>query len=731
MAQKLSKKTTMNGLVTSVSRTPIRRVSHTGPKTAAQKTKTKTVEEMEPEAFSTHAHLERNLKKLLRDIKSGSVPTPKTLLDFAILAGFQPSDVQIEACKALDEFLNNPDSRCFLLKGHAGSGKTTLIKLIYFYVFEVMELYCGLMAPTSRAARVLERIVGAGAGTIHGTIYNLRQIVTVKDTDSATGISPVFAFPILRVAQTDKGSVFIVDESSMVSNKQNHGGFYRFGTGKLLNDLIKATSPTNPNFKSKVIFVGDPCQLAPPDGGKSVAMDEKYLDTKFNMPTAVKVLTEVKRQGKNSGILNTAEFVRTVIESGVFNGFDMDYSVGDINILDETSICGGLAKTFLKNESDGIVVAFKNETVFQLNEVVRKQIWKAASVPVRKGDRLLAYRNNPRSGVVNGEFIIVVEVEDARDPHFVPVSSKDGQAGVISKTTLHFRKLKFRAAGDKNPKNLGETLFIEEFLNRPGRELSDDEFRALYDDCVKRFLQMHPGVPIHLNPKPWVFIDFLRNDPYLNAGLLKYGYAMTCQKAQGGQWDLVGVVFENLAGIRKEPFYRWAYTAITRAAKLLDVCNPPVITSLSLLKGGASAKYVPIRKTNPSSSIKFPKPDVASHVANPAVQQMYLETLIAEELRARKIELDPIATPDGVIKYQFVSGDKNCVLVFDLTKLGFFSNIRAEKRKASGALAATDDAFAQEVIALITDLVDPAGEGVEYVENEEKDLAEETATQQT
>jgi hypothetical protein len=661
-----------------------------------------------------------SLMKFLSDINSGALAKPNSLLEFVVQVNFQPTEGQKEACVLLDKFFADRESRCFLLKGHAGSGKTSLIKLIYFYTTQILELACGLMAPTSRAARVIEKAVGGGAmaGTIHGTIYRLKDIVTLKDTDSATNISPAFAFPVDRIASSAKGSVFIVDEASMVSNQKNDGGFYRFGSGRLLLDLFEATSPINPKFSSKVIFVGDPCQLEPPTGGKSVALDEDYLRSMGLNPVSI-TLTEVKRQEKKSGILNSAQDIRDVIvtgqKSGVFSRFHLDFTVGDIDLLSDGKVCEDVAGSFKKDESDGIVISGKNETVFELNEVVRKIIWNASSPPLQVGDRLLAYRNNPRSGIINGEFVIVVEVSPKSEKHVVPVLAKDPRTGHVSPSSLHFRKIEFRPAGVSDPNFIVEVLYIEEFLNRKGRELTDDEFRGLYDDCVKRFLELNPGVAMHVNPKPASFIDFLRKDPFINAALFKYGYAMTCQKAQGGQWNKVGVVFDSFAGIRKEGFHRWAYTAITRASRQLNVCNPPIINPMSLLKGGAKTKFVPIRKR---------KPKIAINVANPISQQMFLEGTMQDEFKKHRILFSLLPGTDEIIRYEFRREEKWCVMIFDLKKFGFFSNIRSEKRKRSTGKPATDDDFGGLVKKLLEEMFDPTGEGVEYIEltpDEQKD----------
>ncbi|MET3978071.1 hypothetical protein ABIB62_000637 [Mucilaginibacter sp. UYP25] len=381
--------------------------------------------------------------------------------------------------------------------------------------------------------------------------------------------------------------IFIIDEASMLSDAKSQGEFFRFGTGYLLSDLITYTRVSHPLVHSKIIFVGDPCQLAPVGDNSSKAFDAVYLADKFNVAIEETEMKEVKRQGGESGILKAASKVRKSLSSGYFNDFNLKENGKDIfNPSYELFL-----QTWQNVSSPKIIIAYKNETCLKLNQQIREMKYGRSGLPIQKGDIVIMGGNNYRKGVSNGEFAIVNEIADVvkvEPVHFYAKapSNKSSEKAVAIEVILRWRtvELVFPDAESNNKVVKGQML--ENFLNGDN-VLKPEEMQALYVDFKKR----HTGLKPHTDE----FKEAIINDEYFNCLLMKYGYAVTCHKAQGGEWDNVFTVWDHenqknfdclkdpqiRRGKDNSGFYRWAYTALTRAAKTLYAINPPSFNSYS------------------------------------------------------------------------------------------------------------------------------------------------------
>ena len=208
------------------------------------------------------------------------------------------SNDQETALKKLDAFLNS-SSQVFMLKGYAGSGKTTILKGLVEYL-DAIEKDFALMAPTGRAAKVLRERTGQEAYTIHKSIYSFEDLVEVEEGDS------FYYYYKIRNNVDVINKIFIVDEASMLSDAKSEGEFFRFGSSHLLSDLITFSRINQKHINSKIIFVGDPCQLPPVGDNSSKAFEPIYLKEKFNLSSEETEMKEVKRQEGESGILKAA-----------------------------------------------------------------------------------------------------------------------------------------------------------------------------------------------------------------------------------------------------------------------------------------------------------------------------------------------------------------------------------------------------------------------------------------
>lgn len=474
-----------------------------------------------------------------------------------------------------------------MLKGYAGSGKTTILKGLVEYL-GATEKDFALMAPTGRAAKVIREKTGQEAFTIHKSIYSYEELEEVENVDIEGGKSFLYYYKIRNNIDV-ANKIFIVDEASMVSDAKSQGEFFRFGTDHLLSDLITFTRVATGTAHSKIIFVGDPCQLAPVGDNSSKAFDEDYLRSKFQVSIDSGEMKQVKRQGGDSGILRAATRIRQSLSSRFFNDFNLQDNGKDLlNPTYETFL-----RTYFDTSHPKIIIASKNKTCLQLNLQVRKHRFGNGNLPLQKGDIVIMGGNNYRKSIFNGEFAVVNEVAPetvSRDVSFYRKPKPNEPAGlrITEKVILTWRKVElvFPDAESTNKVETGQVL--ENFLYGDNY-LSPEETQALYVDFTKRHQDLKPNTD--------EFKEAILNDEYFNCLKVKYGYAVTCHKSQGGEWDNVFTVWDHdnrenfncfrdpqiRAGKANESFYRWAYTAVTRASKTLFAINPPRYNSYSTM----------------------------------------------------------------------------------------------------------------------------------------------------
>jgi len=481
---------------------------------------------------------------------------------------FNLSQDQETALTKLEAFLASP-VQVFMLKGYAGSGKTTILKGLVEY-FEATDRKFALMAPTGRAAKVIRDKTGQEAFTIHKSIYSYEDLVEIEEGDS------FYYYYKIRNNVDVAGKIFIVDEASMLSDAKSEGEFFRFGSSHLLSDLISYTRVQQLNVNSKIIFVGDPCQLPPVGDNSSKAFESNYLKERFNISCEETEMKEVKRQGGDSGILRASAKIRKSISVSLFNDFNLCSNGKDIlNPTYETFL-----DTWQEAASPKIIITSKNKTCLDLNLQIRERRFGNADLPVQKSDIIIMGSNNYRKGVFNGEFAVVNEVGNVTERTI----SLRGKPPV----TLYWRDVELVFPDTEIDNKTVKAKMLENFLNGDNF-LRPEETQALYVDFTNRHKE--------LKPKTEEFKEAIMQDEYFNCLLMKYGYAVTCHKAQGGEWDNVFTIWDNdnmrgfnwftdkqrSVGKTNMDFYRWAYTAITRASKTLYALNPPFFNSYSAM----------------------------------------------------------------------------------------------------------------------------------------------------
>ncbi len=447
-----------------------------------------------------------------------------------------PTLQQLELFGLLHQFLISTDEdACFVLKGYAGTGKTTvlaaLVKLLKNYNFQSF-----LMAPTGRAAKVMSSYSGRKALTIHKKIYRKKSAVTPDMNFSASD-------------NLHEDTLFIVDEASMISGES--GGH----NNSLLHDLIEYVYNGR---NCKLLLIGDTAQLPPVGSEQSIALEPKILKDMFRLRIFSYELTEVMRQEKNSGILENVTAMRNLIRQDeaeypqvITKGFK------DIYRMTGEKLEEGLHYAYNKYGMENtLLICRSNKNANTYNQQVRARI---------------LYREEELTG---GDFVMVV-----RNNYFW---MKDNEAGSTD----------FIANGD-----IGQIKRVRNIREMYGFQFADvqleftDYADGLTLDCTVMLNTLYTETPSLSQADSQRFFEEVMKDyehlgsrqkkmeelklnPYFNALQIKFAYAVTCHKAQGGQWDAVFVDQGYLTDeMLNTDFLRWFYTACTRASKELFLIN--------------------------------------------------------------------------------------------------------------------------------------------------------------
>lgn len=465
-------------------------------------------------------------------MKETSPPSPSDLLKKSF--PHEPTAGQEHFFLKIAEFLEDENLRdCFLLKGYAGTGKTTLIstliKVIPKFGFKTV-----LLAPTGRAAKVMANYSRKKALTIHKKIY--RQVA-----DAYTG-----ALHFELQSNKHRDTLFIVDEASMISDEAE------FGSRGLLSDLIEFVFE---GIGNKMLIVGDVAQLPPVNKDISPALDKSVLETAYYMSVYEQELTEVTRQGQDSGILHNATRLRDSLPKEKLSIQLQTKGLRDFYKMPSDRLEDGLRYAYDKYGRENVtIITRSNREAVQLNQFVRRQI-NGAEEELDTGDLLMIVRNNytvlgeesPAGFLANGDFVEVKRIRREEEVH-----------------GFRFATVELQLLDYEDQPPFEAKIFLDT-LHSPSPSLSQEENRRLYD-AVSQDYQ-------YLKTKK-ARTEAIRQDVYLNALQVKFAYALTCHKSQGGQWK---AVFVNQGFLPEDQlnreFVRWLYTAVTRATDEVFMMN--------------------------------------------------------------------------------------------------------------------------------------------------------------
>lgn len=472
----------------------------------------------------------------------------------------------------LEAFLAARNEHVFILSGHAGTGKTFITKGLSEFLAAAGR-QCVLTAPTGKAARVITQKSGRTATTIHKKIYSMDDIREYK-LDELDGSETYKLYAELEVNDDADNAVYVVDESSMVSDVYSEGEFFRFGSGKLLSDLMKYVNLDHNDHTKKIIFIGDAAQLPPVGMSSSPALDERYLAKTFGV-TAIRrfELSEVVRQDAESGILSSANTLRESLSRKIFSKLVLATDAPDVQSCPEADniVSGYLAASSNKVSDVAMIIASSNADVASFNEQVRRRLFPGKE-DVTEGDKLVVVMNCIVDGIAlnNGDLVYVTKVGSAPETRSVTLRNKNKSTGEVEETevTLQFRDVQIGFRTTSGEVFRTNSKIVESLLYSSHPNLSSDETKALYIDFKRR--------KPHLPKGGKELRDALRDDPYFNALRVKFGYALTCHKAQGSEWPDVFVQCKtHHTNPRTEEYFRWLYTALTRASRRVHLLNPP------------------------------------------------------------------------------------------------------------------------------------------------------------
>jgi exodeoxyribonuclease V len=448
-----------------------------------------------------------------------------------------PTACQAKVIEGLSDYLSSPvQDEIFLMKGFAGTGKTTIISALSKSLLS-LRITSVLMAPTGRAAKVISGYTGMSAYTIHKTIY--------RQQASSDGMGRFVPDKNLF-----KNTCFIVDEASMISNENNENSV--FGSGRLLDDLLEYVFS---GFNCRLIMAGDTAQLPPVGINLSPALDSRVMK-EYGFAVKEYMLTDVVRQETGSGILSCATEIRKRISGTGEAGFLKLHveGFGDIERISGEDLIERINMSYEKYGIDGTtVVTRSNKRANLFNRGIRNSILFREN-EIEKGDILMIIKNNYFWGesdekldfIANGdiaEVIMIYGYEDLYGFRFADVC------------------LRFT---DYEDIELDCKIFLDT-LTIDTAAFSSDQTRKLFEAVSEDYQK------IKNKRNQW---QKIRKNPHFNALQVKYAYALTCHKAQGGQWKAVfidhGYLVEEMLD---NEYYRWLYTAFTRAVEKLYLVN--------------------------------------------------------------------------------------------------------------------------------------------------------------
>ena len=430
---------------------------------------------------------------------------------------------------------NKTNDEIFILKGYAGTGKTYIISNIVKNLWKINKSVV-LLAPTGRSAKVLSSYCNKEAYTVHKEIFNTKNNFS-GDLEFTLKINK------------HKNTIFIVDESSMISTNRGDGvGLF---SQSLLDNIVKYVYS---GFKCKLLIIGDVAQLPPVKSNISYALDDGYLEKEYNKLIYSTELTDVVRQEKESGILSFATSIRNKIENDVFDDVTFNFEKFNdvVNVEDGEQLMNLIQDSYNNyGIQETAIIVRSNKRANLYNRSVRDKILSNENI-ISVGDLLMVIKNNyfwlnnkrDLGFIANGDIIKVEEIHNIQNIY----GFKFAEVKVLM---VDYPKIP-----------PFETVLILDSLFINTSALDFKMMNKLYQEILKDYMNLKTKYKRHVAVK---------NNKFFNALQVKFAYSFTCHKSQGGQWSSIFLEFPFLPNGVDEDFFRWLYTAITRAKSKLHL----------------------------------------------------------------------------------------------------------------------------------------------------------------
>ncbi|MCA0931498.1 AAA family ATPase [Lutimonas saemankumensis] len=446
--------------------------------------------------------------------------------------GFDPTMKQNLLLKDLSDFvLSGKRFSLFLIKGYAGTGKTTVISALVNHL-NSSGFKSVLLAPTGRAAKVMSSYSNKTSLTIHKKIYYPKN-------ELGAGLN----FTLQQ--NKHRNTIFVVDESSMIPDGSLDGTM--FGTRSLLHDLMTYVYSGR---NCKLILVGDTAQLPPVNMDLSPALDKDHLESAFSMEVHTVELDEVMRQHKDSGILFNASRIRDFSSQYKLNEFKFNLNFNDVERLtDRYDIQDAIFSAYSEGLDKTVFIVRSNKRANLYNQEIRKNVL-GYDGELASGDFVMVVRNNyfwlkdaPKVGfIANGDICEVLEIFRFKDLY-----------------GFRFAEVKVRLV-DYEDEPPFEAVLLLDTLHSNSPSLTMKEGNKLFQAVAEDYAQER---------SKYKRLQMIKSNKYFNALQVKFSYALTCHKTQGGQWENVFVEQPYLPEGEDNSYLRWLYTAVTRAQKKL------------------------------------------------------------------------------------------------------------------------------------------------------------------
>lgn len=447
---------------------------------------------------------------------------------------FDPTSKQDQVLMQLSQFIFDTNKNSiYLLKGYAGTGKTSITGTIVSNLWQAKKSAV-LLAPTGRAAKVISNYSKKEAFTIHKKIYFPKK-------EKSGGVKFVMQ------PNKHRDTIFIVDEASMIPDTPSDSKL--FENGSLLDDLMQYVYS---GHQCKLLLIGDVAQLPPVKSDLSPALDQDKLSLNYNKDVIGIELDEVVRQEQDSGILFNATELRSVLETGFYESFKFDLSPFKdiVRLVDGYEIMDAINDAYSANgyEETAIIVR-SNKRANMYNQQIRQRILFNES-ELSAGDYLMVVKNNyfwvkPTSEagfIANGDIIEILEIFSIKELY-----------------GFRFAEVKVKMV-DYPKMAPFETVLLLDTIEVESASLSYEESNRLYQEVSKDY-ENEPS-----NYKRFLGV---KNNNFFNALQVKFSYAITCHKSQGGQWNTIFVEQPYLPDGMDRDYIRWLYTAVTRAKEKL------------------------------------------------------------------------------------------------------------------------------------------------------------------